>query len=108
MAGAAAGFLVLAFILFSSLALGAASAWFLVWKTKKPTLWMLTPVFAFFWLMLVAVPLVGLGFDLPNRAAIKAAPVLVVPVPVQEVPATPPVDSSHDDEERQIEDSDTP
>ncbi|MBA3312112.1 MAG: hypothetical protein H0T47_02295 [Planctomycetaceae bacterium] len=109
MAASAVGFLVLAFILFSSLALGAATAWFVVWKSRKPTLWMLTPLFAFFWLMLVGAPMVGLGLYLPYRAAMRA-PVIVapVPVPVQEVPETPPSEVAADRESEPLDDAITP
>lgn len=87
MAASYIGFIVLAFVLVSSLALGAATAWFVVWKTHKPTLWMLTPLFAFCWLMLVGGPLVSLGLYLPARArTVTPAPVLIAPTPDQEVP----------------------
>jgi hypothetical protein len=88
-----AGVLFLAFILFASLALGAATAWLVVWKSKKPILWILAPLFAFLWLLFAAGPLIGLSIYLPYRAKMKAPkPVLVAPAPVQAAPATPPAE----------------
>ena len=79
-------FAAFAFVLFASIALGAATAWLIVWKSKKPILWALAVPFALMWLVLVAGPLIGLGLYLPYRAAMKA-PVPVAPAPP--VPVTP-------------------
>ncbi len=94
------GILIIAFMLFSSLALGAATAWLVVWKWKKPMLWMLTPVFAFFWLMLVGAPLVGLGLYPAFRARIAAprpAPIAPAALPDETTTESPAVEPTLDD-----------
>jgi hypothetical protein len=83
-------FAAFAFVLFASIALGAATAWLIVWKSKKPILWALAVPFALMWLVLVAGPLIGLGLYLPYRAAMRV-PAPVAPAPPVPVAAPTPV-----------------
>ena len=103
------GGLILAFIFLACTALGAGVAWLFVRKTKKPIYWSLTPVFALLWFFVTAVPLVGLGFYLPMRAAAPATPpppgmpAPAMPAPAVRAPAAPaPVVEPIDDEPRPV------
>ncbi len=88
----------IAFVLFASMALGAATAWLVVWKSKKPILWVLAVPFALFWLIFAAGPLIGLGFYLPYRAR-AVAPVMVAPVPSPSPTPSPAEPLPQDDSE---------
>ena len=52
----------IALALLASITLGVGTAWLVVRWSKKPMLWLLTPVFALVWLAVGVTPLALLAF----------------------------------------------
>jgi hypothetical protein len=52
------GLFILGLALFASIALGFVTAYLVVRRTKNPILWVLVPLFTFFWLALGLAPFV--------------------------------------------------
>ena len=78
------GVLILAFVFFASVALGAATAWGLYAYSRRRWVWLLTPVFAVLWLLLGTVPFLFLSYDRVARPAPVIAPAPTVTPPTQE------------------------
>lgn len=78
------GVLILAFVFFASVALGAATAWGIYALSRKRWGWLLTPVFAFFWLLLGTLPFTLLWSD-----ARVQTPIVAPAPPVNSEPTEP-------------------
>jgi hypothetical protein len=78
------GVLILAFAVFASIALGAATAWGLYAYTRLRWIWLLTPAFAVLWLILGAGSFLAIAFEEPTPVAAPAPYV------------TPPPDAEQD------------
>lgn len=76
-------FLLVALV--ASCALGVGTAYLVVRKTKRPILWVLTPVFAALWFLVGAAPLSM--YTWASLAAPLPPPRPPVPGPVQVAPA---------------------
>lgn len=81
------GVLILAFVFFASVVLGAATAWGLYAATRRRWVWLLTPVFALLWLLLGAGP-----FLLVAGISVARPATLVAPAPPT-APQTPQANS---------------
>lgn len=68
------GVFLLAFVFFASVALGTATAWGLYALTRRRWVWLLTPVFAIFWLLLGAGPFLLVAWAPVARPAPVVAP----------------------------------
>lgn len=64
--------LLLAFVLFASIALGVATAWGIFAWTRRRWVWVLTPVFAIFWFLVGTTPFILLA--MPSRTVVVPAP----------------------------------
>jgi len=68
------GGLILAFVFFASVALGAATAWGLFTWTRRRWVWLLTPLFAFLWFLLGTGPFLLVTYQSVARPAPVIAP----------------------------------
>ena len=72
--------LVLAFVLFASVALGVATAWALYRWTRRRWAWLLTPLFLLLWLLLGAAPFLFTWRSMAVPAPAPPAPIEIAPV----------------------------